>query len=123
MSLHATYTRDEILAGLGHWTLKSRPECREGTLEIPARKLDVFFVTLQKSEDEYSPTTRYEDFAIDERTFHGQSRSTTSDSSPTGRRYIEHVQRGYVPLLFVREKRTEPNGLLRRDGSPRRRGR
>ncbi len=45
----------------------------------------------------------YKDYAINECLFHWQSQSTTSASSPTGRRYIEHKQNGGRILLFIRE--------------------
>lgn len=45
----------------------------------------------------------YEDYSINEWLFHWQSQSTTSADSPTGQRYINHVQRGSRVLLFVRE--------------------
>jgi hypothetical protein len=52
----------------------------------------------------------YQDYAINVRLFHWQSQSTTSAESPTGRRYVEHVQRGYTVLLFGREQKSR-NGL------------
>src|SRR5699024_8203780 len=58
-----------------------------------------------KTETDYSPSTLYEDYAIDSRHFHWQSQSTTSEQSPTGQRYIHHQAHGYRPLLFVREDR------------------
>lgn len=111
LAVHAEYTRDEILAGLGHWTTDKRPDCREGVLHLPHAKVDALFVTLQKTEQEYSPTTMYEDYAISHDLFHWQSQSTTSPESPTGRRYIEHQHLGYSPLLFVRERKRLPSGL------------
>jgi hypothetical protein len=33
LTLHALYTRDEILAALGHWTREERREMREGVLQ------------------------------------------------------------------------------------------
>ncbi|MCA9154426.1 MAG: DUF3427 domain-containing protein, partial [Planctomycetales bacterium] len=42
---------------------------------------------------------------------HWQSQSNTSVDSPTGQRYVNHLERGYTPLLFVREARTLPSGL------------
>ena len=110
MTLHAPYTRDEVLAALGHWTRRKQPEMREGVLHLPDLRADVFFVTLQKTEKDYSPTTMYQDYAINERLFHWQSQSTTSAESPTGRRYIEHAERGYTVLLFGRESKSR-NGL------------
>lgn len=111
LALHAAYTRDEILAGLGHWTLDRRPDFREGVLHMPTAKTDAFFITLHKTEDAYSPTTMYEDYAISDQLFHWQSQSTTSVDSPTGQRYIHHRSMGYTPLLFVREYKRLPNGL------------
>lgn len=111
LALHAEYTRDEALIGLGHWDLDRRPDFREGVLHLPHRKVDAFFVTLHKTEDAYSPTTMYEDYAISDRLFHWQSQSTTSAESPTGRRYIHHREQGYTPLLFVRERKFLRTGL------------
>ena len=111
LGLHATYTRDEVLVGLGHWTISDRPEFRQGVLHLAKSKVDAFFVTLNKTEDAYSPTTMYEDYAISDRLFHWQSQSTTSADSPTGQRYIQHREQGYTPLLFVREHKYLPTGL------------
>lgn len=111
LTIHAAYTRDEILVALGHWSFNDRPSQREGVLHLKDQKLDLFFVTLQKSEDEYSPTTMYEDYLICHDRFHWQSQSNTSQQSPTGQRYIRHHQMGYTPLLFVRETKSLPSGL------------
>lgn len=111
LGLHATYTRDEALVGLGHWSMSERPEFREGVLHIAKSKIDAFFVTLNKTEDAYSPTTMYEDYAISDRLFHWQSQSTTSVDSLTGQRYIRHREQGHTPLLFVREHKYLPTGL------------
>lgn len=108
LAVHARYSRDEILAGLGHWTFTRRPRHSEGALHLADRKADVFFITLHKTEDAYSPTTMYEDYAISDRLFHWQSQSTTSIDSPTGRRYVHHREMGFTPLLFAREHRTDP---------------
>jgi superfamily II DNA or RNA helicase/HKD family nuclease len=110
LTLHAPYTRDEILAALGRWTRQDQPGMREGVLHLPDLPADVFFVTLQKTEKDYSPTTMYQDYAINDRLFHWQSQSTTSSGSPTGIRYIEHQKRGYTVLLFGREQKSR-NGL------------
>lgn len=111
LTIHATYTRDEILIGLGHWTLSHRSDHREGVLHLRDSNVDAFFVTLQKTEAEYSPTTMYEDYLISPQLFHWQSQSNTSVESPTGQRYIRHRELGYTPLLFVRERKSLPSGL------------
>ncbi|MEZ6113697.1 MAG: DUF3427 domain-containing protein [Pirellulaceae bacterium] len=111
LTIHALYSRDEILTGLGHWSLQNRPDHREGVLHIRHSKVDAFFVTLRKTEEDYSPTTMYEDYLISHDRFHWQSQSNTSVDSPTGQRYVNHLERGYTPLLLVREARTLPSGL------------
>lgn len=111
LAIHAAYTRDEILVALGYWSFTNRPTMREGVLHLKENKIDAFFVTLQKSEDEYSPTTMYEDYLISQDMFHWQSQSTISETSPTGQRYINHVKMGYTPLLFVREVKKLSSGL------------
>lgn len=110
LELYCSYTRDEILAALGHWDVNRRPEQREGTLWIPKISTDLFFITLNKTEKQYSPTTMYQDYAISDRLFHWQSQSTTSVSSPTGQRYINHVEGASTILLFVRDSQAR-NGL------------
>ena len=103
--LHAAYTRDEILALTSVWSWEKRPDMREGARHVPEQKLDLFMATIQKSDKHYSPSTLYEDYAIDTHHFHWQSQSTTSEDSPTGKRYIKHREKGYHPLLFVRAQR------------------
>lgn len=110
MELHAMYTRDEILAALGLWTLQKQREVREGVIYLKDIGADVFFITLNKTESDYSPTTMYEDYAISDTLFHWQSQSTTLTDSPTGRRYIKHAERDHKILLFVREHKSR-NGL------------
>jgi hypothetical protein len=76
---------------------------------LPELKTDIFFITLNKTEKEYSPTTMYDDYALDETHFHWQSQSTTSETSPTGKRYILHHQQRSHVLLFVREVKKKNN--------------
>ena len=111
LRLHGSYTLNEILAGLERNTLEIQPAMREGVMHLANIKADVFFVTLNKSEKHYSPTTLYEDYAISESLFHWQSQSNTSVESPTGVRYINHQDKGYTPLIFVREERKNKGGL------------
>ncbi len=109
LSVHGCYTRDEILAALGYLTFERKVSVREGVKYLPDIKTDVFFITLNKTEKDYSPTTMYDDYALDESHFHWQSQSTTSETSPTGMRYIHHQQRGNHVLLFVREMKKKNN--------------
>ena len=104
LDLHCTYTRDQLLVALDFMKPST---VREGVKWLPEKKIDVFFVTLNKSDKDYSPTTMYNDYSINERLFHWQSQSTTAESSPTGQRYIHHRERGSKVLLFVREFKTD----------------
>ena len=39
---------------------------REGVKWLPDKKIDVLFVTLNKPDKDYSPTTMYNDYSINE---------------------------------------------------------
>ena len=104
LDLHCTYTRDQLLVALDF--LKPAT-VREGVKWLPEKQLDVFFVTLNKADKDYSPTTMYKDYSINESLFHWQSQSTTAENSATGQRYIHHREKGSRVLLFVREFKAE----------------
>ena len=110
LEIHGNYTRDEILSGLGLWNFERQLSMREGVRHFPELKADLFFVTLNKTETDYSPTTMYDDYAISDTLFHWQSQSTTSADSPTGQRYINHEKTNQTILLFVRENKKQ-NGI------------
>ncbi|MFG1920515.1 DUF3427 domain-containing protein [Cryptosporangium sp. NPDC048952] len=111
LRIHARYQREEILAALGHATLNRPPSnFREGVLTAPDWMADAFLITLRKSEQKFSPSTMYRDYPISQSLFHWETQSTTSLSSPTGRRYIEHSRQGRNILLFVREQNTYEYG-------------
>ena len=100
LDLQCTYTRDQILVAMD---FMKPATVREGVKWLPDKQLDVFFVTLNKADKDYSPTTMYNDYSINESLFHWQSQSTTAETSSTGQRYIHHKERGSKVLLFVRE--------------------
>jgi superfamily II DNA or RNA helicase len=107
LSIHARHSLVEILAAIGRIRPGHYYQHREGIFRDETTKSDLFFVTLEKSEREYSATTLYKDYAISPTRFHWQSQSTTSQASPTGQRYIRHRDRGTNLLLFVRERKDE----------------
>ena len=108
LDLYCTYTRDQLLVA---FDLMNPSTVREGVKWLPNKKTDLLFVTLNKSLQEYSPTTMYHDYSIDENTFHWESQSTTAENSQTGQRYIHHKERGSQVLLFVREFRRDEFGI------------
>lgn len=89
----------------------------EGVYRDEATNTDLFFITLEKSEREYSPSTLYKDYAISPELVRWESQSTTSQASATGQRYIHHREKGGNILFFVRQRRlaewgTAPYTLL-----------
>lgn len=104
LDLHCTYTRDQILVALDFMKPST---VREGVKWLPEKQTDVFFVTLNKADKDYSPTTMYNDYSINSELFHWQSQSTTAENSPTGQRYIYHKEKGTKVLLFVREFKSD----------------
>jgi superfamily II DNA or RNA helicase len=109
LELHGLYIRDEILASYGNCTLYNSPSSREGILYVNDKNVDLLFVTLNKSEKDYSPSTLYRDYAISDKRFHWQSQSTTSDCCPTALRYFSPENPNHRILLFVREYKKENN--------------
>jgi superfamily II DNA or RNA helicase/HKD family nuclease len=105
--LHRQYTRDEILVGLGLSGMVGKRNTQTGRFPIGPLNTEIFFVTLDKSDKAFSPTTRYEDFAVSPTRFHWQSQSTTAEDSQIGQRYIQQTQNGAQFLLFVRPKKTD----------------
>lgn len=107
LDLHCTYTRDQLLVALDYMTPSN---VREGVKWLPEKQIDVLFVTLNKSDKDYSPTTMYNDYSINEELFHWQSQSTTNEDGSVGQRYINHRKRGSKVLLFVREFKNDIAG-------------
>jgi len=105
LALHARYSLDEAMAAIGRSTLEKPVRLQGGVLWDPGIKADCFFITLEKSEKHYSPTTRYRDYAIAPDLFHWESQSTTREASDTGQRYIHHRRLGSEVFLFVRQTR------------------
>ncbi len=70
LEVHASYTREQIRLALGLGSLENPITQQEGVRHVPERRVDALFVTLEKSEQEFSPTIMYEDYALNERRSH-----------------------------------------------------
>ncbi|SFI62154.1 DUF3427 domain-containing protein [Thermoflavimicrobium dichotomicum] len=96
--LYQNYTRDDIIflsesgAKPGSW--------REGVRRVGEHYF--LFVNLKKNET-VEEHLRYQDYFIDQSTFHWQSQNQTSHDSSVGQNYIHHKDRGYHIHLFVRK--------------------
>ncbi len=108
---HATYALSELMAGYGRVSRGVLVAPREGVAYVPEHQTDLLFVTLNKADEDYSPTTRYQDYPISPTMFHWESQSGTSVASITGQRYINHVARGSKVVLFVRENRRDGRAI------------
>ena len=104
------YSTSQVLSAFGVNTLDKLMPFREGVKYITDYGVDVFFITLKKSEKHFSETTLYEDYAIDSQLFHWQSQSRITLESPTGQRYIGQRTNGSKVMLFVREECSDENG-------------
>ncbi|MGB7843808.1 MAG: DUF3427 domain-containing protein, partial [Salinimicrobium sp.] len=111
LKLHSRYNREEILAAIGLSSFKKKSSNREGSAYNKKLNAEALFVTLKKTEKEYSPTTMYEDYAVNKTLFHWQSQNSISPDSPKGESYINHKELNKKILLFVREQNVDEYGL------------
>ncbi|MBS4197091.1 DUF3427 domain-containing protein [Lederbergia citri] len=107
LRVHAQYRTEQVLAAFGYYNDEKCPSFREGVKYFENEKIDIFFITLNKSDKDFSPSTLYEDYAINDQLFHWQSQSRTSDTSPTASRYFNHKKQNHQIALFVREYKKE----------------
>jgi superfamily II DNA or RNA helicase/HKD family nuclease len=112
LTVHASYSREEILPALGQATIGGfmPGDFREGVKWCESIKTDALLITLEKDEKDFSPQTRYHDYAQSETLFHWESQNQTGEASATGLRYQHHVAQGSHVLLFVRRYKTTDIG-------------
>ena len=65
-------------------------------------RADLLAFTLDKTTGQFSPTTRYRDYAISRELVHWESQSTTRADHETGLRYQRHGEMGTAVMLFAR---------------------
>ncbi|MDE0355588.1 MAG: DUF3427 domain-containing protein [Deltaproteobacteria bacterium] len=111
LASHATYTLGEIVAAYARTTKSGKLVVPQGgVLWDEMTQTDLLFVTLEKSDADYSPTTRYADYPISPTLFHWESQNSASPDTPAGRRYVEQPTRGTNVILFVRERKKDGRG-------------
>lgn len=104
LTLHARYTRAEILSAVGYLTPIARPLSDSGCLPLTEEKIEILFVTLDKSEG-FQERVQYKDYAISPELFHWQTQNRAGPDNNSGRRYTESGTNGWKFQLFVRENR------------------
>ncbi|MDO9275217.1 MAG: DUF3427 domain-containing protein [Lutibacter sp.] len=110
LKVHSRYTREQILAAFGDSTFLKKSSNREGVVNLEKKNTELLLVTLEKTEKNYSPTTMYNDYAINEKIFHWQSQNSSKPEIGKGLTYIKHLKNNKKILLFVREKNTDQFG-------------
>lgn len=107
---YGVYTREEIFAIFGRQTIEKKMQGSvAGVFKIDELNTELFFVTLNKSDKDFSPSTMYDDYVISEHKFHWKSQNTDSHSG-SGRRFIEQQANKKKFILFVREDKKDGFG-------------
>ena len=107
LCLHASYGIREILTAVGWLTAERRTPFQAGVLALQNRKVELLFVTLDKSEG-FHDRIAYRDYAISTERFHWQSQNSAGPDTPAGRRYLESPDNGWSFQLFVRRGKGDP---------------
>jgi len=102
LAVHARYTRIEILAAFGAGDGAKVAPWQTGVRWVEEAKADLLAFTLDKTSGQFSPTTRYRDYAISRDLIHWESQSVIRADSDTGRRYQRHSEVGSSIMLFAR---------------------
>lgn len=111
LELYGCYTREEVFTLVGRQTAEVKMQgAASGVFNLPEHNATLLFVTLNKSEKDFSPSTQYNDYLINEEYFHWQSQNTDSHSNNGGKRYTEQSQTNNKIILFVREEKKDGFG-------------
>ena len=112
LRVHATYKLDEILAGVDERNSKGGVQrIQAGVYFCKRWSSDLLFITLEKSEKNYSPTTLYNDYAISPTRFHWETQRGCHVGTESGKRYIRASRSSAERvLLFVRARQHDARG-------------
>ncbi len=108
LKIHSRYNRNQILVAIRRHKFEKAKPSREGSSSEKSINTEALFVTLKKSDKEYSPTTMYEDYALNKHLFHWQTQNSASPNTPKGQAYIKSEKNF---LLFVREQNKDEYGF------------
>lgn len=107
---YGCYTREEIFTIFGEQTPEKKMQGSvAGVFNIKDLNTELFFVTLNKSDKDFSASTMYDDYVISEDRFHWKSQNTDSHAG-RGRRFVEQAVNKKKFLLFVRENKHDGFG-------------
>ena len=107
---YGCYTREEIFAIFKRQTADKKMQGSvAGVFNIEELNTELFFVTLNKSDKDFSAETMYNDYVVSENEFRWESQNTDSHQGK-GRRFVEQKTNGKKFLLFVRENKKDGYG-------------
>lgn len=111
LELYGCYTREEIFTIVGRQTATRKMQGSvTGVFNLPEHNATLLFVTLNKSDEEFSPSTQYNDYLINQDFFHWQSQNTDSHYNNGGYRYTKQSETKNKVILFVREEKKDGFG-------------
>lgn len=100
---YGCYTREEVFAIFGRQTADKKMQGSVvGAFNIKELNTELFFVTLNKSDKDFSASTMYDDYVVSENQFHWKSQNTDTHAG-RGKRFVEQAINKKKFLLFVRE--------------------
>lgn len=107
---YGCYTREEVFAIFGRQTADKKMQGSvAGIFNIEELNTELFFVTLNKSDKDFSAETMYNDYVVSEFEFHWESQNTDSHAGK-GKRFVKQKENGKKFLLFVRENKKDGFG-------------
>ena len=111
LRLYGCYTREEVFTLTGKQTATFRMQGSvTGVFDLKEQNVSLLFITLNKSDKDFSPTTQYNDYLINEYFFHFQSQNTDTHQNRGGKRYTEQLKTGRKILMFVRQEKKDGFG-------------
>lgn len=107
---YGCYTREEAFIIFGQQTATKKMQGSvAGVFNVKEANTELFFVTLNKSEKDFSASTMYDDYVVSENMFHWKSQNKDSHQG-SGKRFVEQSQNKKKFLLFVRENKNDGFG-------------
>ena len=107
---YGNYTREEVFAIFGRQTADKKMQGSvAGVFNIEELNTELFFVTLNKSDKDFSASTMYDDYVVSENQFHWKSQNTDTHQG-RGKRFVEQEKNKKKFLLFVRENKRDGFG-------------
>lgn len=107
---YGVYTREEIFTIFGRQTADKKMQGSvAGVFNIDEMNTELFFVTLNKSDKDFSASTMYDDYVVSEEQFHWKSQNIDTHQG-RGKRFVEQATNKKKFLLFVRENKRDGFG-------------